>query len=157
MRGSRGVGTSGAKEKRESQPPGKGRGERQQGMRPAAGFNRLETSTGASVISQIVRSVIFCSLVRPAHTTRPPPVFPSRFLARFSTASPPVCPATFREPTRWKMVLLFHGKRSRIVNREWGIVGTGGLEIASRTIVAARLHVCACSCAEWVFDITSSR
>lgn len=87
------------------------------GQRP--GSTDWKPAPRAPVISQIVRSVIFCP--RPPRTPRA--TFPSRFLsALFYVVLS--CNVPRRTACR-KMVPLFDGKRSRIVNIGMGLFGSG--------------------------------
>lgn len=86
-----------------------GAGNKVCGQRP--GSTDWKPAPRASVISQIVRSVIFCP--------RLPGPFPSRFLSALFYAV-----LSCNVPRR-KMVPLLDGKRTRIVNRDGIVRGRG--------------------------------
>lgn len=109
---------AGPKEKEKAQLPGEDR--RRKATRYAAS-GRIQPignqHRGLCNLSNC--SLCYFLLSRPTgthrSTTRPTLPLPRYFLLVFSRAFLPrhrlcVCRVTFREPTRWKMVLLFHGK-----------------------------------------------
>lgn len=115
--------TDEGRRREESASPIDGERERERGGNKVCGQRPGSTdwkpAPRAPVISQIVRSVIFCP--RPPRTPRA--TFPSRFLsALFYVVLS--CNVPRRTACR-KMVPLFDGKRSRIVNTGMGLFGSG--------------------------------